>query len=190
MDKYRLSDIIKGATRVNLNYSTTLLNLSRDYIKAMSEAIVGDASTDKTTNTGSAAPEETPQRAPLLVAGRQDEVANAAVAVNNTSSMSGTVSLQVQGDFGNTRVQVEPENLTLAVGEGAIVRVIAHMDKHLEENRDYPGTVIIPELGLKVTDFIIRRLPDAPKAAEPTKQASSGKTTTKKSAGSRKSGSS
>lgn len=158
MDKNRLTSIIKSATKVNLDFSATLLNLSKDYLRAMNEAVVKDSSAS--TQDDSVTKPESSRRTPLIVSGRKGEVANASIAVNNTSGISGTVTFQIVGEFSKARVETDPATLSLNVDESTIVRVLAHIDTSLEVNKDYAGVVMIPELGLKLTDFVVRRLPD------------------------------
>jgi len=166
MDKNRLSDIIKNAAKVNISYSATLLNLSKDYLKELNNAVSKDVSNfdneDASEHKSENKPEnnDSPMRAPLIVAGRKGEVANASIAVNNTLGMSGTVSLIINGDFAEASVEPEPKSLSLEAGESAIVRILVDIDDSLEVNKNYSGSMIIPELGVKVAEFIVRRLPD------------------------------
>ncbi|RDH84490.1 MAG: hypothetical protein DIZ80_03150 [endosymbiont of Galathealinum brachiosum] len=190
MDKNRLSDLIRGATKVNLNYSASLLNLSKDYIKEMSDTITNESFYNESRNGSkddSEKPDQTttPERVPLIVAGRKGEMANAAFAVNNTSGMGGTVTLQVKGEFSGAKVVSDPETLSLDVGESAIVRVLVKIDNNLKENTDYPGVVVIPELGLKVTEFVVRRLPELKKDKGSNKKVKN-KTSTKNSLSNKK----
>lgn len=190
MDKNKLSDLLRGAVKVNLSYSASLLNLSKDYIKDMSDTITKESFSDVRRNESESdfeSPDKTTarERVPLIVAGRKGEMANAAVAVNNTSGMSGTVTLQVKGDFSGAKVVSEPKTLSLDIGENAIVRVLVKIDNNLEENKDYPGVLIIPELGLKVTEFVVRRLPDLEKGKNSNKKEKK-KTSIKKTVSSNK----
>jgi hypothetical protein len=170
MKNSRLSDIIKGATEVNMRYSATLLNLSKDYLKAFSEALSEDRQTVDKPEGEPQPPQEQPKSAPekeataarslLLLAGRKGEKANAAFAVNNTSQMSGSVNLEVVGDFPGCKVVTDPEVLSLKNGEGCIIRILADIGARTPVDTDHPGSVVIPELGITIADFVIRRLPD------------------------------
>jgi hypothetical protein len=175
MSNLRLGDIIKSATEVNLRYSASALNLSKDYLKAFARAVTNESPPEGPDDQEEAAagPEPGPRpssetrRAPLIVAGRTGDTANAAFAVNNTSQMSGTVTLQAVGDFAGTKVTVDPETLTLKNGEGAIIRILAAIGKQTPVDVDHPGIVVIPELGLQIAEFMVRRLPDPPAKKKP-----------------------
>lgn len=186
MTNLRLGDIIKSATEVNLRYSASALNLSKDYLKAFARAVTNEDTPEQPDNKEpEAGPEPGPEpgpgtksesrRPPLIVAGRRGDVANAAFAVNNTSQMSGTVTLQAVGDFADTKVSVDPETLTLKNGEGAIIRVLASIGNKTPVDVDHPGMVVIPELGLQVAEFVVRRLADPPAKKKPTPRRSTGK---------------
>jgi hypothetical protein len=165
MANNKLSDIIKSAAEVNLRYSANLLNLSKDYVKAFSKAVTNEMSSDEDDN----APEPRPTQPLLIVAGRKGETANAAFAINNTSQMSGSVTLSINGDFADSKVTVEPDTLSLKNGEGAIIRILATIGSKTSVDQDYQGAVRINELGIQLAEFIVRRLPDikAPKKASP-----------------------
>jgi hypothetical protein len=174
MANLRLGDIIKSATEVNLRYSASALNLSKDYLKAFARAVTNEDTPEQPEDRepeagpepGSGTKSES-RRPPLIVAGRRGDVANAAFAVNNTSQMSGTVTLQAVGDFADTKVSVDPETLTLKNGEGAIIRVLASIGNKTPVDVDHPGMVVIPELGLQVAEFVVRRLADPPAKKKP-----------------------
>lgn len=180
----RFSDILKNATEINLRYSASLLNLSKDYIKAFSGAITqkeasdGDDSGDQDDDQAKTKTETKTEtkRIPLIVAGRKGEKTNAAFAVNNTSQMEGTVTLRAVGEFADSNIKIEPETLSLKNGEGAIIRILATIGKKLSVEEDYRGTVVIPELGLQVAEFVVRRLPDLPSKKKTARRASKKKT--------------
>ena len=171
MANNKLSDIIKGATEVNLRFSADLLNLSKDYVKAFSEAVTSEIARDVAAEDDSA-PEKQPRPAQplLIVAGRKGETANAAFAVNNTSQMSGSVTLGLNGDFADSEVTVEPDRLSLKNGEGASIRIRAKIGGKTSVEQDYRGTVVINELGIQLAEFIVRRLPDIKAAKKTTSQ--------------------
>lgn len=149
----KLSDTIRSASSVNLKYSAELLNLGREYVRAFSSAL-----TDGLPQSDEGR-EET-RRAPLLLAGQEGEMANAAFTINNPGSLKGTVTLAVTGDFADTKVTVTPERLALdeATGE-TVVRILAKIGKKTEIGRDYTGTVMFPEMDYRLTDFVVRKLP-------------------------------
>ena len=166
MENRKLSDLVKGAVKVNLSYSASLLNLSKDYIKAMGEAL--------TTNTGSDKPESSatasPTRIPLIVAGRAGDIANATFALHNTSGVKGSISLQIQGEFEGTKIELDPNSkLELDINANALVRILAKITDKTPINQDMPGVVIIPELGLRVAEFVVRRLEDKPASSRSKK---------------------
>lgn len=187
MNDQKISDIIKGAAEINLRYSASLLNLSKEYLSEFTKVVrdreentEADDSEVKTatgTEKNTVPAQSTQNPGLLLLAGRKGEIANAAFAVNNTSQMSGSVSLQLKGDFANCHVTTEPENLTLKNGEGCIIRIIAKIGSKMPVDADHTGSVVIPELGLTIADFIIRRLPDlAPRKKTARKKPSDRKT--------------
>ncbi|MGA0616151.1 hypothetical protein [Paracoccus sp. KR1-242] len=147
----KLSETIRGASAVNLKYSAELLNLGREYVRAFTSALT----------EGNGAPEPETQRPPLLLAGRTGETANAAFAIGNRGAMKGTVTVSVSGDFADTKVSVEPERLALDnAAEEIIVRILARIGPKTESGKDYIGTVLIPEMDHRLTDFVLRKLPD------------------------------
>lgn len=154
MAERTLSGAIRNASAVNLKYSADLLNLGRDYVRAFTAALSEEAAQP---DAGGAAP-----RPPLLLAGRAGETANAAFAIGNNGKLKGTLTLSVLGDFGDSKVSVEPERLAFdeAGGEGEItVRILAKIGRKTEAGADATGSVVIPELDHKVTDFVVRKLP-------------------------------
>ena len=94
-----ISDIIKNTTEVNLRYSATLLNLSKDYIKSFNEALTSKGSYQNEESDKSSTDSSDTKQIPLIVAGHKGERANASFAVNNTSQMDGTVTLQYLIDY-------------------------------------------------------------------------------------------
>lgn len=166
MENRKLSDLVKGAVKVNLNYSASLLNLSKDYIKAMSEALT-NANADAEQPESPDAPPST--RIPLIVAGRAGDIANATFALHNTSGVKGNISLQVQGEFEGLQIELDPNKLELDINANVLVRILAKISDKTPLNQDMPGTVLIPELGLRVAEFVVRRLEDKPAPARPKK---------------------
>lgn len=165
----RVTDLLKSAVELNLRYTSTLLHLSKDYLK--------DANTVLTRGPEPApAPPDEPvpaQRPPLLVVGRSGEVGNGAFAINNPSDKEMNVHLVVQGELDERVVSVDPARLTLKAGDSAIVRILARFDEKLPLDRDHIGTVVAPGLTSQGVPFIVRRLPDVQPAepAEPQSDA-------------------
>ncbi len=158
----KLTDLLKGALELNLRYTSTLLHLSRDYLKDANEVVRREPAAP--------APPAEPapaQRPPLLVAGRAGELANGAFAINNPTDKEMNVHLVVQGELGEPHVRVDPERITLQPGAGAIVRVLAAIDARLPVDRDHVGSVVAPGLSSQGVPFIVRRLPDAAGATKP-----------------------
>ena len=158
----RVTELLKSAVELNLRYTSTLLHLSKDYLKDANGVIAREVAP-----TPAPAPDPPPaQRPPLLVVGRSGEVANGAFAINNPGEREIAVHLVVQGEVDERHVQVEPARLSLKPGEGAIVRILARIDEKLPLEQDLPGAVVAPGLSSQGVPFIVRRLADLP--AEPT----------------------
>lgn len=148
----KLSETIRSATSVNLKYSADLLNLGREYVRAFTSALTEGASQDAATQDTA--------RPPLLLAGKSGEIVNAAFAINNPGTMKGTVTLAVTGDFGDTKLGVDPERLSFDDGtDEVVVRILGTVGKKTPEGKDHPGSVIFPELDYRVMDFVLRKLP-------------------------------
>lgn len=169
----RLSDMARGATEVNLRFTASLLNLSKDYLKAISEAVTkeftnADSDTDATGDAGQ-------RTVPLVIAGRRGDLANAAFSVSNSSKTDGAVAVVIQGEFGKTQVTVEPDELVLKSGESTTVRILAKIDESLSIDEDKHGSIVLPELDLQVVEFVVRRLPELPVKKKKRKRKSSKK---------------
>lgn len=148
----RVTDLLRSAVELNLRYTSTLLHLSKDYLKDANGVI-----------TREAAPDAPPaQRPPLLVVGRSGELANGAFAINNPGEREIAVHLVLQGEVDERHVRVEPARLNLKPGEGAIVRILARIDEKLPLEQDLPGAVVAPGLSSQGVPFIVRRLADLP----------------------------
>lgn len=163
MDNSKLSELVKSAVKVNLQYSASLLDLSKDYIKSMGTALSSGVATEREQTSPEAntqTQDKTSARIPLIVAGRAGETANATFAVHNTSGIKGTVSMQFNTEFEGVSLEVEPSELTLDVGGSEFVRILAKITNKTAIDTDMPGFVLIPELGIKVAEFVVRRLPD------------------------------
>lgn len=151
----RVTDLIKGAVELNLRYTSTLLHLSKDYLKDAGVVLTRDEAP---------APEPAPgtppgaARPPLLIAGQRGDLANAAFAINNPGDKDMSVHLLVQGELSDDQVRLSPERFTLQGGAGTIVRVLVAIDERLEVDRDYTGQVVAPGLSAQGVPFIVRRL--------------------------------
>jgi hypothetical protein len=161
----RVTDLLKSAVELNLKYTSTLLHLSKDYLKDAGEVITRDP-----------APAPAPEppgtaRAPLLIAGRSGETGNAAFALNNPGDKEMAVHLVVQGDLGDDRVKLDPSRLGLKPGGQAIVRIVVAFDDKLPVNHDYVGQVVAPGLSSQGVPFIVRRLASPDTAVSETPQA-------------------
>lgn len=165
----RVTDLLKSAVELNLRYTSTLLHLSKDYLKDANGVITREAAAP------APAPDAPPaQRPPLLVVGRSGELANGAFAINNPGEREIAVHLVLQGEVDERHVRVEPARLNLKPGEGAIVRILARIDEKLPLEQDLPGAVVAPGLSSQGVPFIVRRLaelPAEPVAPEPVKAA-------------------
>ncbi len=148
----RAADLLKNAVELNLKYTSTLLHLSKDYLK--------DASNVITRETTPPAPPPGPApRPPLLIVGRSGDTGNAAFAINNPGDKDRSVHLVVQGDLGDDRVKLDPSRFALKPGEQAIVRILVPFDDRLPENQDQIGQVVAPGFSNQGVPFIVRRLP-------------------------------
>lgn len=150
----RVTDLIKGAVELNLRYTSTLLHLSKDYLKD-----AGDVLTRDEAPAPSAAPGQ--PRPPLLLAGRSGDIANAAFAINNPGDKDISVHLLVQGELGDDRVTLDPARFPLPAGGSIIVRIVVPIDDKLAAERDHNGSVVAPGLSSQGVPFIVRRLAPA-----------------------------
>ncbi len=149
----RAADLLKNAVELNLKYTSTLLHLSKDYLKDAGEVITRE------TTPPAPPPPGTPPRAPLLIVGRSGETGNAAFAINNPGDKEMSVHLVVQGDLGDDRVKLDPARFALKPGEQAVVRILVPFDDRLPENQDQIGQVVAPGFSNQGVPFIVRRLP-------------------------------
>ena len=158
MADHKLSNTIRNASAVNLRYSADLLNLGRDYLRAFTAALSQPEEEEQPTAAGSATARAAPARPTLLIAGHAGETANAAFTLNGSAKTAGKISLRVSGDFGDTKVTVDPETISLS-GEGeTIVRILAKIGKKMPADVDHVGSVTIPELDHQITQFVVRKL--------------------------------
>lgn len=148
----RVTDLLKSAVELNLKYTSTLLHLSKDYLKDASDVVTREAAPSPPAQTTAA-------RAPLLIAAYAGETGNAAFALNNPIGRDIPVHLVVQGELGDDRVRVDPARFTLKAGEQLVVRILASIDDKLPENQDHAGQVVAPGLSNQTVPFIVRRLP-------------------------------
>lgn len=154
----RVTELLKGAVELNLRYTSTLLHLSKDYLKDANVVLTRDPPAPAPTTPDA----PVAQRPPLLVVGRSGEVANGAFAINNPGEREMQVHLVVQGEVDERHVRVEPSRFNLKAGEGVIVRILATIDDKLPAEQDLPGAVVAPGLSNQSVPFIVRRLADAP----------------------------
>jgi hypothetical protein len=153
----RVGDLLKGALELNLRYTSTLLNLSKDYLR---DANVVLTNRMQPLPAGQANAGNAPARAPLLIVGRAGETGNAAFAINNPRDHEMNVHLMVQGELAQQVVSVDPAQLTLKPRGSAVVRILARIDDGLQPERDHLGSVVAPGLSTQGVPFIVRRLPD------------------------------
>ena len=175
----RVVKLLKEAVDLNLRYGSSLLQLSKGYVLDAAEVLgVGGvapaapapaassaAAAAAAQATAPAAVRAAP-RAPLLVAGRSGDLANAAFAINNPGSQPIQGQLLVQGELSADRVQLDPARFSLQPGQGLIVRIVVPIDDHLQAEHDHLGAVVVPGLSAEAVPFIVRRLvaadPDGP----------------------------
>jgi len=162
----RLVDAVKGVVAVNLRYTSLLLNLTKEYVKAFEGAVREGVSsqTEPAASVAPAAPAATEgqpasRRTPILLAGELGEEASGAFALANTSDKELNVNLVVQGEFDAAEVRINPSALVLAPGANATIRLKLTLTSALEEGRDYFGAVLAPGLSTQAIEFVVRRLP-------------------------------
>jgi hypothetical protein len=160
----RLVDAVKGVVAVNLRYTSLLLNLTKEYVKAFEGAVrEGVSSQTEPAAPAAAAGEPAGQpasrRTPILLAGELGEEASGAFALANTSDKELNVNLVVQGEFDDAEVRINPSALVLAPGANATIRLKLTLTSALEESRDYFGAVLAPGLSTQAIEFVVRRLP-------------------------------
>ena len=177
----RVVKLLKEAVDLNLRYGSSLLQLSKGYVLDAAEVLgVGgvapaapapaassaEAAAQATTPAPAPAAVRAAPRAPLLVAGRSGDLANAAFAINNPGSQPIQGQLLVQGELSADRVQLDPARFSLQPGQGLIVRIVVPIDDHLQAEHDHLGAVVVPGLSAEAVPFIVRRLvaadPDGP----------------------------
>ena len=155
----RVTDLLKGAVELNLRYTSTLLHLSKDYLKDANDVLTRPPAATPAATEGGDAPSA--GRPPLLIVGRAGETGNGAFAINNPGDREMNVHLVVQGELDERVVRVDPARLVLKPGESAIVRILATIDEKLAADRDHVGSVVAPGLTSQGVPFIVRRLGDA-----------------------------
>ena len=166
----RLVNAVKGVVAVNLRYTSLLLNLTKDYVKAFEGAVRdGTPAAPESPEAGAApatpatAPEGQPasRRTPILLAGELGEEASGAFALTNSSDRELNVNLVVQGQFDASDMQIVPAALSLPPGGNATIRLKLKVTSALEEGHDYFGAVLAPGLSTQAIEFVVRRLPGA-----------------------------
>jgi hypothetical protein len=174
----RLSDIVKGTVELNLRSVSTLLTLSKDYVKALdgivrtSAAAPADAPAAEAAavqpqpvaEPTAAAPEA--RRPPLLLAGEPGEQVSGAFIINNPSADDLNLAFAVQGQIAPKDVAIIPSSVGLKAGEETVVRVKIKLTSAFEPNRQYVGMVVIPGMARPVLDFVVLCLPAAPSRAK------------------------
>ena len=163
MDINRLQDSLKNAIELNTRFYSSLLDLSTQYLRALSGIVVNGAQMQsagpQARAAGGATAAPTP---PLLLAAHAGEEARAAFIVENTLPQSVSARVVPRGLPAGVRVVVQPETVTLAPGAQAVVQLSAAIGNELDTDRDYPGELAIPELASRTVPFVVRRLPGAP----------------------------
>lgn len=151
----RVTDLIKGAVELNLRYTSTLLHLSKDYLKDAGVVLTRDQP------PAPAPAPDAPQRQPLLLVGRRGDTVSAAFPINNPGDKDIGVHFLVQGELGEDRVRLDPSRATLKPGATIFIRVLTSIDDKLEAERDYKGSIVAPGLSLQSgVPIIVRRLAD------------------------------
>lgn len=157
----RITNLLKGAVELNLRYTSTLLHLSKDYLRDASVVLADGPVPDPTPKPGGDGGPTPPSRQPLLIVGHAGETASAAFAISNPSDRLMNVHLVVQGELGERVVSLDPAELALEPGKNAIVRILARLDDQLPVDKDHVGTVVAPGLIHQGVPFIVRRLAGA-----------------------------
>jgi hypothetical protein len=147
----KLTSTIRSASALNLRYSADLMNLARNYIRDFSEALSSVQEVEDSTPVQ-------PTGAPLLLAGRVGETANAAFAIRNSEKLTGTATLQPTGDFDDCIVTVDPERISFDEPGEKIVRILVVIGQKMPAGKDFLGTVKIKEFDHRITNFVLRKL--------------------------------
>lgn len=166
----RITDLLKGAVELNLRYTSTLLHLSKDYLK--DATVVLTQAPEPAGASASDGGATSSSRPPLLIVGHAGEIGNAAFAISNPSDREMNIHLVVQGELSERAVSLEPEDLTLKPGQNAIIRILVRMDDKLPVDRDYVGAVVAPGLIHQGMPFIVRRLADCSSCNPPAEPGS------------------
>ena len=146
------TDLLRSGAELNLRYASALMDLSRGYLRDVTDIVRREPAAGPTAAAAPAA------RPPLLLAGRAGETAHGAYAISNPTAQAMPVQLQLQG--GPPGARVEPERFTLAPGASAVVRVLAPVDAAWPVDHDHAGHVVAPGLSAPAVPFIVRRLAD------------------------------
>lgn len=159
----RLKSLAKNVIELNLRSVSTLLGLSKDYVKALDSIIRHDIGPNDPPNDQGQNPNSTPEprRPPILLVGSLGEVASGAFALNNSSTAPLQVTFAVQGAVSSDQVRLTPSTLDLEPGKEAIIRIQAPITEKFVEGKDYFGVVHVPSLSKQVVDFVIRRIAHA-----------------------------
>jgi hypothetical protein len=169
----RLRSIVKDTVELNLRSVSTLLTLSKDYVKALDGIIRTSGAQPEGTVPAeqpgaepapNASPE--PRREPLLLAGEPGEQVAGAFVINNPSADNLNLTFAVQGQIAADDVTLIPQSVSLKGGEEAVVRIKVRLTPAFEANHDYVGMVVIPGMSRQVVDFVVRCLPVAPARAK------------------------
>ena len=167
----RLRNIVKNTVELNLRSLSTLLTLSKDYVKALDGIVRAsgaqpDAAAPETAQPAASTGSE-PRRPPLLLVGEPAEQVAGAFVINNPSADNLNLTFAVQGQIAPDDVTLIPQSVSLKSGEEAVVRIKVKLTPAFEANHDYVGMVVIPGMSRHVVDFVVRCLPATAARAKP-----------------------
>jgi hypothetical protein len=158
MDLGGLKNGVRQLALLNLRFYSSLVDLSRNYLDTLKNAIeLGGVTSAPPLRQSEAPPPAAP---PLLLAARAGERAQGAFAIVNNLQQTVDAAVQVTGDIDPTKLQLSPQDATLAPGEQLVVRMSVAIDDAMVVGRDLHAAVSIPGLGSRAIAIVVRRLAD------------------------------
>lgn len=150
-----LRSILKNTVDVNKRYSNALLDLSREYVKALDPNITE-------LQHDSEAPDklfENMQRAgSLLLAEEAGQVAKAAFPIHNSSNEIMEINLILSSDNLPYFTELTPASVTLQPGQSTVIRVKSHITEEGKSHVVYRGDIRVSELEDYRLSFMVVKL--------------------------------
>ena len=155
----RLIDVVRKAVALNLQTTTSVFGLAKDYVRAL-DGILRD-SAESGTGNGETAPVATgpePSRPAIELVGRKGERVTGAFSLTNSSAGPLTISPVIEAEGDAARATLDPAVATVEPGGEAVVRVSVELTDVFEEGRTYSGAIAVPGLSSQTIPFRIRRI--------------------------------